>query len=382
MDWRPGAPRCMLVRSEPAVPRAPRRPTGLSEGAPAGVSIVVVGANHRTAPLDLLERMAIDGDRLPKLLHALDAGSDTSEVVLLATCNRTEVYVVAERFHGAYAEIRDFFSDLTFLPPEQFAERLYVHYDDHAVRHLFEVSAGLDSAVPGEHEILGQVRGAWDLARCEGTARRGLNLLFRHALGVGKRARTETSISRHVTSVSQAGVILAGERLAEVRCGARPEVTDSCTAAGARAGLAGARAVVVGAGRDEAIGRLLSSCRRHRDDADRHVLGRHELRQLVLVADGQVAESTTDLGAVDIEDADHGEATVGEPGEGRERRSQVARTDDHAGPVVVQVELAADLDEQVLDVVADPTGAVGAEVRQVLAHLRSVHTGEVGELLR
>lgn len=248
MDWRPGAPRCMLVRSEPAVPRAPRRPTGLSEGAPAGVSIVVVGANHRTAPLDLLERMAIDGDRLPKLLHALDAGSDTSEVVLLATCNRTEVYVVAERFHGAYAEIRDFFSDLTFLPPEQFAERLYVHYDDHAVRHLFEVSAGLDSAVPGEHEILGQVRGAWDLARCEGTARRGLNLLFRHALGVGKRARTETSISRHVTSVSQAGVILAGERLAEVRCGARPEVTDSCTAAGARAGLAGARAVVVGAG--------------------------------------------------------------------------------------------------------------------------------------
>ncbi|MBS1837330.1 MAG: glutamyl-tRNA reductase [Actinobacteria bacterium] len=223
------------------------------------MSVVVVGANHRTAPLDLLERMAVDAERLPKLLHALDAGPDISEVVLLTTCNRTEVYVVAERFHAAYGEIRDFFSDLTFLPPEQFADRLYVHYDDHAIRHLFEVSAGLDSAVPGEHEILGQVRGAWDLAREERTARRGLNLLFRHALEVGKRSRTETSISRHVTSVSQAGVILAGERLAEIRGSSPPATTDECTAAGARAGLAGARAVVVGAGAmGRGIGAFLS----------------------------------------------------------------------------------------------------------------------------
>jgi glutamyl-tRNA reductase len=191
------------------------------------VSVVVVGANHRTAPLDLLERMAVTGDRLPKLLHDLDAGEDTSEVLVLATCNRTEVYIVAERFHGAYADVRDFFSDLTFLPPERFADSLYVHYDDQAVRHLFEVAAGLDSAVPGEHEILGQVRDAWDAARAEGTARRTLNLLFRHALEVGKRARTETSIARHVTSVSQAAVILAGDRLG---------------------GLADARAVLVGAG--------------------------------------------------------------------------------------------------------------------------------------
>ncbi len=221
------------------------------------MSVVVVGANHRTAPLDLLERMAVSGDLLPKMLHALDSGADTSEVVVLATCNRTEVYLIAERFHGAYAEVRDFFADLTFLPPDRFAENLYVHYDDAAIRHVFEVAAGLDSAVPGEHEILGQVRTAWDLAREEGTARRGLNLLFRHALEVGKRARTETSISRHVTSVSQAAVILAGERLAELRqvgsahAGGEVDGTESpaaCTAAAARAGLAGARSVVVGAG--------------------------------------------------------------------------------------------------------------------------------------
>jgi glutamyl-tRNA reductase len=191
--------------------------------------------------------MAVTGDRLPKLLHSLDGAEDVSEVVVLATCNRTEVYLVAERFHGAYAQVRDFFGDLTFLPPDLFAENLYVHYDEHAERHLFEVTAGLDSAVPGEHEILGQVRTAWDIARAEGTARRRLNLLFRHALEVGKRARTETRIAHHVTSVSQAAVVMAGERLlgGETDGGATPA---KCVGARAAEGLAGRRAVVVGAG--------------------------------------------------------------------------------------------------------------------------------------
>jgi glutamyl-tRNA reductase len=218
------------------------------------VSVVVVGANHRTASLDLLERMVVSGDRLPKLLHDLDGGDDVSEVVVLATCNRTEVYLVAERFHGAYSQVRDFFSDLTFLPPDLFAENLYVHYDEQAVRHLFEVAAGLDSAVPGEHEILGQVRTAWDIARAEGTSRRSMNLLFRHALEVGKRARTETRIAHHVTSVSQAAVIMAGEHFANMDLSLEPAAVEriesppKCAGSRAASGLAGRRAVVVGAG--------------------------------------------------------------------------------------------------------------------------------------
>jgi len=218
------------------------------------VSVVVVGANHRTASLDLLERMVVSGDRLPKLLHDLDGGEDVSEVVVLATCNRTEVYLVAERFHGAYSQVRDFFGDLTFLPPDLFAENLYVHYDEHAVRHLFQVAAGLDSAVPGEHEILGQVRTAWDTARAEGTSRRSMNLLFRHALEVGKRARTETRIAHHVTSISQAAVIMAGEHFANVDLALEPGSSESsepaakCAGSRAASGLAGRRAVVVGAG--------------------------------------------------------------------------------------------------------------------------------------
>jgi glutamyl-tRNA reductase len=189
--------------------------------------------------------MAVSGDRLPKLLHSLDGAEDVSEVVVLATCNRTEVYLVAERFHGAYSQVRDFFGDLTFLPPDLFAESLYVHYDDQAVSHLFEVTAGLDSAVPGEHEILGQVRTAWDIARAEGTSRRGLNLLFRHALEVGKRARSETRIAHHVTSVSQAAVVMAGERLLDA---SQASVESKCAGSRAADGLAGRRALVVGAG--------------------------------------------------------------------------------------------------------------------------------------
>jgi glutamyl-tRNA reductase len=177
------------------------------------VSVVVIGLNHRTAPLDLLERTAVDDARLPKVLHDLCARTNLSEAVVLSTCNRIEVYAIAEKFHGGYEDVRNFFVDLSFLPPEEFADHLYVHYDDAAVRHLFAVAAGLDSAVLGESEILGQVGAAWERARDEGTTGFALNLLFRQALEVGKRARTETGIGRGITSVAQAAVAMATDRL-------------------------------------------------------------------------------------------------------------------------------------------------------------------------
>ncbi|MEZ5142648.1 MAG: glutamyl-tRNA reductase [Acidimicrobiales bacterium] len=177
------------------------------------MSVVVIGLNHHTAPLDLLEQMTVDDASLGKALHDVAGREHVSEAVVLSTCNRTEVYVVAEKFHGAYRDLRDFLADLSFLPPEQFADHLYVHYDDVAVEHLFTVAAGLDSDVVGEAEILGQVRNAWERARAEGCTGANLNALFRHAVEVGKRARTETGISRHVVSVSTAAVAMARERL-------------------------------------------------------------------------------------------------------------------------------------------------------------------------
>lgn len=192
-----------------------------------GVSIVVIGVNHRTGPLAVLERVSLVDDAITKALHSLQSRDNISETVVVSTCNRTEVYAVAERFHGAYADIRDFFCELGGLAPDDLHPHLYSQHDEAAVAHLFEVAAGLDSAVLGEHEILGQVRVAWELAQAEGGARATLNLLFRHAIEVGKRARTETAIGRATASVSQAAVEMANERLG---------------------GLTGRRVLVIGAG--------------------------------------------------------------------------------------------------------------------------------------
>jgi glutamyl-tRNA reductase len=177
------------------------------------VSVVVIGLNHRTAPLDLLERMNVPDGQLAKALHDLCSREHISEAMVLSTCNRAEVYAVAERFHGAYSDIRSFLAEHSFLPPEDFSDHLYVHYDSAAAAHLFSVTAGLDSAVLGESEIQGQVKQAWDRARGAGAAGPELNLLLRHALEGGKRARTETGIGRKVASVSQAAVAMARERL-------------------------------------------------------------------------------------------------------------------------------------------------------------------------
>ena len=175
--------------------------------------MIVVGLNHRTVPLDLLERVTVDAASLPKALHDLRGRPNVSEAVLLSTCNRTEIYAVGEKFHGAVADLRDFLCQLAFLAPEDVSDHLYTFHDAAAVGHLFSVATGIDSAVLGESEILAQVKGAWEVAAAEGAVGSQLNLLFRRAVEVGKRARSETSIGRHTTSVSQAAVALAAERL-------------------------------------------------------------------------------------------------------------------------------------------------------------------------
>jgi glutamyl-tRNA reductase len=189
--------------------------------------VIVVGVNHRTVALEMLEQLAVPGERLPKALHDLVSREHIGEAVVLSTCNRTEIYVHAERFHAAVAEIREFLCRLAFLAPEELSDHLYTFHDAAAVAHLFTVAAGLDSALLGESEILGQVRTAWETAASERAAGPAMHLLFRHALEVGKRVRTETGIGRSSVSVSSAAVALASMRLG---------------------GLDGRRALVLGAG--------------------------------------------------------------------------------------------------------------------------------------
>ncbi|MBO0731099.1 MAG: glutamyl-tRNA reductase [Acidimicrobiaceae bacterium] len=173
------------------------------------MSVVVVGLNHRTAPLRLLETMSVAPEQLPKALHDLTGRDHLAEVAVLSTCNRTEVYAVATRFHAGMLELRNFLSGWSGQPPEAFGDDVYSFYDESAVGHLFKVAAGLDSAVLGEGEILRQVREAWDVARDEGCSGPVLDLLFRQAVETGKRVRSETTISRGTTSLSHAAVALA-----------------------------------------------------------------------------------------------------------------------------------------------------------------------------
>lgn len=176
------------------------------------MSFVVIGLNHATAPLDVLEQVTIAPEAMDKALHDVSLRPHISEVVVLSTCNRTEVYVAAERFHGAFQDVRDFFAEISSVLPERLNDVLYTFHDDHAIEHLFRVAAGVDSAVLGEHEIQGQVKRAWLASQEHGCVGTQLNAVFRSALEAGKRVRTETAISERVASVSQAAVVLAAEK--------------------------------------------------------------------------------------------------------------------------------------------------------------------------
>ena len=203
------------------------------------MSIAVFGINHRSAPLGVIERVALNDERLVKALDGLTSRDTVRESVILSTCNRTEVYVVAEKFHGAFADVREMLQEVSGLTADELTPHLFSQHDDHAVSHLFDVVSGLDSAVLGEAEIVGQVKTAWDTARRVEAARTTLNLLFRHALEVGKRARTETAISRGTASVSHAAVEMATDLLGT---------------------LAGKNVVVIGAGEmGTGIARALSA---------------------------------------------------------------------------------------------------------------------------
>ena len=177
------------------------------------MSIVVLGVNYHTSPVTLLEKVMIPVPAMSEALRVLSSHSDIREVIVLSTCNRTEVYAVAERFHAAHTDILEFLCETSGLSADEITPHLYSQFDDDAVVHLFEVAAGIDSAVLGETEIVGQVRDAWDFAMKQGTSRSTLNLLFRYALESGKRARTETGISRSTASVAHAAVEMAEEIL-------------------------------------------------------------------------------------------------------------------------------------------------------------------------
>jgi glutamyl-tRNA reductase len=170
------------------------------------MSVLVVGLSHHSAPVELLERVALSPDAAGKLLDDLGAGEVSTEAVVLSTCNRIEVYLAVEKFHPGVAEACELLARRAGVPLDELTPSLYVHYEDRAVAHLFAVACGLDSMVVGESQILGQVRAALRQAQEAGTAGRLLGTLVQQALRVGKRARTETGIDRASRSMVTAGI--------------------------------------------------------------------------------------------------------------------------------------------------------------------------------
>ncbi|MDH5580087.1 MAG: glutamyl-tRNA reductase, partial [Betaproteobacteria bacterium] len=169
------------------------------------MSIVVLGLNHRTAPVETRERVVFDSPRLPDALHSLCARPGVQEGLIVSTCNRTEMYCVVEGGEPALAE---WLAGYHAAAPD-LAQCCYELHGPAAVQHVFAVASGLDSLIIGEPQILGQLKDAYRAARDAGTAGPLLNRLFQATFAVAKRVRTETRIGASAVSVASAGVQLA-----------------------------------------------------------------------------------------------------------------------------------------------------------------------------
>ncbi|WP_337099556.1 glutamyl-tRNA reductase [Paenibacillus sp. YIM B09110] len=174
--------------------------------------IIAVGLNYRTAPVEVRERFAFAERELPGALKQLIQTKSIMECVIVATCNRTEMYAVVDRHHLCGHYIRSFMEKWFNLPRQQFTNHLYMYEDDKAIEHLLRLTSGLDSMIIGETQILGQVRDAFLQAQQLKTTGTLFNHLFKQALTMAKRAHTETTIGESAVSVSYAAVEL-GKRI-------------------------------------------------------------------------------------------------------------------------------------------------------------------------
>ena len=239
------------------------------------MSFLKVGISHEQASLDVLERVTISEEDCARALSALLTNANVEEAVLLSTCLRTEVYAVIDRFHGAVDEITATLAEHTGVSIEEITPLLSIQFDRGVPQHLFTVASGIKSVVPGEYEVLGQLRRALERADEEHAAGPELTELFQRAISTGRKVRHDTSIARGTTSFAQASVNVIEREVGEE--------------------LRGATVVVVGAGQlasgivksllNETFGidRLVITNRtRERAEALRHELGDSRVQVTVL----------------------------------------------------------------------------------------------------
>ena len=237
------------------------------------MNLLVVGASHRTAPVETLEQLSIPTDEMPRLAQRLIEGEYVDEVAVLSTCNRTEIYASVSAFHGGLSQIAGELAHHAGRDIEDISGHLYVRHDIKAVQHAFRVASGLDSLVAGEPQILGQMRDAYQNAQQHGTVARLLHELLQSALRVGKRVHAETNVDDAAPNVVKAAFDLAEQQ---------------------RGGLRGAEVLVIGAG---AMGGLALSALRPREAKQISIVNRDLARaQRLAESYGAVPVPFSELG--------------------------------------------------------------------------------------
>jgi glutamyl-tRNA reductase len=243
------------------------------------MSVLVVGISHRSAPVSLLERVTVGvGDE--GVLQQLRTSGPVGEAVVLATCNRVEVYAETDGFHAGVDAVSDLLARISGVPLDELSHHLYVHWEAQAVLHLFTVAAGLDSMVVGESQILGQLRRAYASARSDDAAGRVLHELFQRALRAGKRAHAETGIDEAGQSLVSVGLEHAAAAIGPLE-GREALVIG----AGSMSALAGATLRRAGARRVVVANRSADNARRLATSLDGVGIGLDQVEDALATAD-------------------------------------------------------------------------------------------------
>ncbi|MEE6163940.1 MULTISPECIES: glutamyl-tRNA reductase [unclassified Mycolicibacterium] len=222
------------------------------------MSVLLFGVSHRSAPVSVLEQLSTDEAEQAKIIDQILQSSLVTEAMVLSTCNRVEVYAVVEAFHGGLSVIGQVLSEHSGMGLGDLTKYAYVRYAEAAVEHLFAVTSGLDSAVIGEQQVLGQVRRAYASAEANHTAGRTLHELAQRALSVGKRVHSETGIDAAGASVVSVALDMAETKLTGGLAGR----TAAVVGAGSMGALAGAHLVRAGIERVHVVNRSLPRAQR------------------------------------------------------------------------------------------------------------------------
>ena len=223
------------------------------------MSVLLFGVSHRSAPVPVLEQLSSDESDQAKIVDRLLASPLVTEAMMLSTCNRVEIYAVVDAFHGGLSVIGQVLSEHAGMSMNDLTKYAYVRYSEAAVEHLFAVASGLDSAVVGEQQVLGQVRRAYSTAEANRTVGRVLHELAQRALSVGKRVHSETGIDAAGASVVSVALEVGARQFGD---GGLQDRTAVVIGAGAMGALAAAHLSRAGIRRIDVVNRSLPRAQR------------------------------------------------------------------------------------------------------------------------